>query len=732
MQKAIDTEKKCKKGKGKFQNTKVRLKRKLKILEKYELHDAALNKARMPVVNVDDFLQDLEREVRDELESNIREEVEDSIRAEIELKLRDKIEQEVRAEVDAYAFTLPSWFQEMHKSKKIPCVSRSGKKFFRIRRFPNEICTTAINLMVDHHSAANQVPGVLETCWKKLIPNLGEYSLGTNSVHNNYRRMIPWICRVQLGWELTASYWRIHNDADLAQTLLADGTEKKSMHIESAVIQLDDGKRLTVCPWFQGDKAGKTTADHTFSQINLCQDAFTLLWDHTPAELRAEACMPRKAPDRHLLTKVRNLQNDHAGNELKRGDYMELGIRQLIGDDDFTLNRGTCTHHKLGLFASFAQAVDNKLVVERIGDQLDKEIREFSTNNVVDMFQRQLALLFGHHQGAYTFGKGVVQFPSWFKKKFPDLKLHTMDRQVGSRHGVLMKNAMIHYCMFDAYREWCKYMRDEVKDANALENRVHSKLQTTEMKAVVRARGLFYSKIHHILLCAFKSSERAATTSDACSFLQQLKVFAERMVVDSSFILDDPDDKLFRDDTVLQAEYNKWAEHGDTKILIDTLMCPDAETRELTISCLEAYGGTLLSQLASNSSKYIEGGEYWNLFNAPVLNDAQRRRKAHFETCPITSDPMERVFGIFDYDITEHTNLSLITASGMTAWRMNDTATWLESLPSQLQTIVIDLARKMYSKSIREGKQHFEDAVAAKLARQEANVAENKRKRKRR
>ena len=524
----------------------------------------------------------------------------------------------------------------------------------------------------------------------------------------------------------------MNQNKDLAQTLLADGTEKNSMHIESAVIQLDTGERLTVCPWFQGDKSGKTTADHTFCQIDLCQDAFSLLWDRTSAELRAEACMPCKAPDRRLIVNIKNTQNDHAGNELKRVDYMEMGIRALLEDDSFTLNRGTCTHHKIGLFAAFAQQVDNKLVVDKVGDQLDAKIREFSTTNVVDMFQRQLALLFGHHSGAYTFGKGVVQFPSWFAKHFPTLKLHKMDRQVGSRHGVMMKNAMVHYAMFDAYREWCKYMQVEVKDANALENRALSKLQTVELKAVLRARGLFYSKIHHVLLCAFKSSKREATTADACSFLQQLKVYAERMVNDASFVLDDADDKLFADDQVLHQEYSKWADHGSTKVLIDTLMKPDTATRDLTISCLEAYGGTLLSQLETNSSKYIEGGEYWKLFNEPALTDKQKRKKKHFATCPTTSDPMESVFGIFDYDIKAHTNLSLQTASGMTAWRMNKTAEWLESLPKELQTIVIDLARKMYSKTIREGKDNFENAVAAKLARQEAVVAENDKKRKRR
>ena len=70
-------------------------------------------------------------------------------------------------------------------------------------------------------------------------------------------------------------------------------------------------------------------------------------------------------------------------------------------------------------------------MLDRLGARRDKNIREFATSNVVDMFQRQLALLFGHHRDAYVFGNGVHLFPAWFATKHPGTRLPTMERQVG-------------------------------------------------------------------------------------------------------------------------------------------------------------------------------------------------------------------------------------------------------------------------------------------------------------
>ena len=70
----------------------------------------------------------------------------------------------------------------------------------------------------------------------------------------------------------------------------------------------------------------------------------------------------------------------------------------------------------------------------------------------------------------------------------------------------------------------------------------------------------------------------------------------------------------------------------------------------------------------------------------------------------------ERVFGILDYDITAHANLSLETASGMTCYRMNRTREWLQSLPEDLRKIIMNLCRRMYDKTIRERRENFQVA----------------------
>lgn len=128
-------------------------------------------------------------------------------------------------------------------------MCRKGKEYWRIKRYPNELMMASVNATVNHNVEASQVPTLLRDLWKPFVPNLDEYDLGERKVHNDYRKMIPWLCRVHAGWELTASYWRCQGDKMLGQTLLGDGTEKNRMHYESTVLQLDNGKRICIIPW---------------------------------------------------------------------------------------------------------------------------------------------------------------------------------------------------------------------------------------------------------------------------------------------------------------------------------------------------------------------------------------------------------------------------------------------------------------------------------------------------
>lgn len=99
---------------------------------------------------------------------------------------------------------------------------------------------------------------------------------------------------------------------------------------------------------------------------------------------------------------------------------LELSIRVLMGDPHFELIKTECFHHKGGLFATAAQKADVKVVEDKIGTDLDKRIREFKASNVMDMFQRQIALVFSPLED-YTFGSGTIDFPMWFADEYPTM-----------------------------------------------------------------------------------------------------------------------------------------------------------------------------------------------------------------------------------------------------------------------------------------------------------------------
>ena len=183
----------------------------------------------------------------------------------------------------------------------------------------------------------------------------------------------------------------------------------------------------------------------------MCQDAYQLLHDSCSADRTG---LPPPAPRGHLLTTITGSQNDHAGVEHKRVDCLVISIRILTGNEDFDILRSDCFHHKGGLFAVAAQNADSKVrflththtvvcthnsrlhtltllqvVQNKIGQDLDTSIREFKTSNILDQFQRQLALVFSRLEG-YAFGS--ANFPQWFQQKFPGVCLATMDRQVST------------------------------------------------------------------------------------------------------------------------------------------------------------------------------------------------------------------------------------------------------------------------------------------------------------
>ena len=127
-----------------------------------------------------------------------------------------------------------------------------------------------------------------------------------------------------------------------------------------------------------------------------------------------------------------------------------------------------------------------------------------------------------------------------------------------------------------------------------------------------------------------------------CEVMHNLKQFCIHMMMDATSLLE-PATKLFPDDAV-HSEYNKWCTSTTNAVLIAKLLAPDDVTRDLTISCLQAYCASVVDQIDTNSGDYVEGGKIWMLYNMPEqeLSAEQKLRRKHFESCPTTSDAMVR------------------------------------------------------------------------------------------
>ena len=132
-----------------------------------------------------------------------------------------------------------------------------------------------------------------------------------------------------------------------------------------------------------------------------------------------------------LILNVAATINDHAANETARVEFIskikarvakELG--QCGGDDaDTKLISFYCNTHKSMLLAKALRKADHDFLSMIFPDR-DKG--EFRTSNLLDMFELQLAKMFGHHVGAYAFGNGVDKFPAWMQKKV--VSTHTFTR----------------------------------------------------------------------------------------------------------------------------------------------------------------------------------------------------------------------------------------------------------------------------------------------------------------
>ena len=198
--------------------------------------------------------------------------------------------------------------------------------------------------------------------------------------------------------------------------------------------------------------------------------------------------------------------NDHAANESKRVAFIskiKARIAAELGATHTEIMSFFCNTHKAMLLAKALRKADHDYLSTLCPD---RDVGEFRTNNLIDMFCLQLAkmfdspscivalivpcthvvscftLRFGHHSDAYAFGHGVDTFPAWMQDKYPD-RWRGFKRLVGNRANIFLENSVTMYYMATYYREYTNFVLREAKAGNGLHKRLDEKLRSAEMLA---------------------------------------------------------------------------------------------------------------------------------------------------------------------------------------------------------------------------------------------------------
>ena len=164
--------------------------------------------------------------------------------------------------------------------------------------------------------------------------------------------------------------------------------------------------------------------------------------------------------------------SDNANNEGAR----EKTVEKWLGRE---VERLKCLHHNLMLASKDVRKSCHQMTIKMIGKERDRKIQEFATNNVIDSLQIQLGKEFAH-LNPYAFGHGAVDFPTWMREEHAG-KYIGLDRIVGNRSMVFLRNSLVMNAMVPYYMEWLDFLVGQVGNYNRLQLKSEIKLGCAEV-----------------------------------------------------------------------------------------------------------------------------------------------------------------------------------------------------------------------------------------------------------
>lgn len=114
------------------------------------------------------------------------------------------------------------------------------------------------------------------------------------------------------------------------------------------------------------------------------------------------------------MNEMGRIINLHMYPHTKKRVALEL---RATSDPDMEIISFYCNTHKGMLLAKALRQADHAFLSTICPE---RDVGEFRTSNLLDMFEIQLSKMFGHHTKSYAFGNGVDTFPAWMADRYPD------------------------------------------------------------------------------------------------------------------------------------------------------------------------------------------------------------------------------------------------------------------------------------------------------------------------
>lgn len=368
--------------------------------------------------------------------------------------------------------------------------------------------------------------------------------------------------------------------------------------------------------------------------------------------------------------------------EKKEEDREQFGPPGECPDFTELVENFCCMHLGVNLRKAFFSTTDSA----------DSGVMDSASSDVlVHEFCKLLSITGGKH-GVPEYGHGAVTFPDFLALMasqsgsseagyYQQCAKVRLERQVGSRYFVTAANAGKILFLRDAAINFFKYTGKE--KGNKLEQSVLQKLKDPLELAHLKADAVMFHHVYSNLVMLAKSKELNKHVFDMNKHYLELQTFLSEAECNPEKVMDQnaqvfPSEKrLYGEDEKVNHRLHSGYEH------IENTIFSNEETDEHLFYPLLASGALKMNEkLSSYAQNQLPDGKYWE--PEPDIKRILKSLKPNNDVC-------ESILGLNDYLSMVMPNLHQMSKSNLVQVK---TMQWLNTLPSDRQHDIVELARK--------------------------------------